>query len=350
MRPVFPPGRPWPCLALPGLLLVLTVAFPGTAGAWGYAVHRLINRNAISNLPPEFAGFAQYAASLEALAVAADERKCCVSGENIRHYINIDEFAEFHTGTFPHQYAEAVSRYGLSRLESAGVGPWALENSYNLLVAAFTARDWTAAVAAAGDIGHYAGDLHQPLHLTSNYDGQETNQRGVHARYETRMTGRHMADFTPLSGAAPLLADPLEREFAWIGTTYPGVSIILAADLAAKSAAGGSTSSDTYYDTLWELVGQDTWYWIGLASFDIASFWYSAWIEAGAPALPGTSPVESATWSRIKGLVVAGGIEPVARPSETISATAAAGGRKGLDPVISALPTGARVPIRACDH
>ncbi|HEX7880983.1 MAG TPA: hypothetical protein VF720_16350 [Candidatus Eisenbacteria bacterium] len=336
-------------LASLGVVLGLLVTIPGTAGAWGYAVHRLINRNAVANLPSDFSGFAQYAAQLEALATAADERKSSTPGENIRHYINIDEFAEFQAGTFPHQYADAVSRYGLSRLQSAGVGPWALENSYNQMVAAFVARDWTAAVAAAGDIGHYAGDLHQPLHLTSNYDGQESGQRGLHSRFESRLTGKHMTDFTPFPGAASFVADPLEREFAWINTTYPGVSVILAADLAAKSAAGGSTSSDTYYNSMWEQLGQDTWYWIGLASFDIASFWYSAWIEAGAPPLPGTSPVEPATWSRIKGLLVAGGAtRPVRQPIASPAGSSRTNGRNRPGPVINSLPTGSLVSHHDC--
>jgi len=284
--------------------MIVLLALPAEGWAWGYSVHRLINRNAIANLPADFQLFGQWATDLEALATAADERKCCVAGENIRHYIDIDDYSEFHAGTFPHGYPDAVSRYGVSRLESNGIGPWALETSYGQMVAAFADGNWTAAVAAAGDIGHYAGDLHQPLHLTTNFDGQESGQSGVHSRYESRMTGRHMAEFTPFPGAASLLSNPLERVFDWIGTTYPGVNRILAADRAAKNAAGGSTSSDAYYNVLWEEIGQDTWYWIGGASLDIAALWYTAWVEAGSPALPGSIPVSPTTWSRIKGLML----------------------------------------------
>ena len=285
-------------LALIGLLVL-----PAEGWAWGYAVHRLINRNAISNLPADFQLFSQWAGDLEALATAADERKCCVAGENIRHYIDIDDYAEFHAGTFPRHYSDAISRYGVSRLESNGIGPWALETSYHQLVTAFTEENWTVAVATAADIGHYAGDLHQPLHLTTNFDGQESGQSGVHSRFESRMTGRHMAEFTPFPGSAGLLSSPLDRVFEWIGTTYPGVARILAADRAARTAAGGSTSSDAYYNALWEEVGQDTWYWIGDASRDLAALWYTAWVEAGSPPLPGSIAVAPTTWSRIKGLV-----------------------------------------------
>lgn len=36
----------------------------------------------------------------------------------------------------------------------------------------------------AGTLGHYVGDLAQPLHTTENYDGQMTGQKGVHAFFE----------------------------------------------------------------------------------------------------------------------------------------------------------------------
>jgi hypothetical protein len=279
------------------------MTLPAPVHAWGFTVHRLINRNAVANLPAEFAGFGQWMTDLERLAVAADERKCCVPGEDIRHYIDIDDYAEFHAGTFPRTYAAALARYGQSRLEGNGIGPWALEESYGQLVDRFTVGDWTGAVAAAADIGHYAGDLHQPLHLTINFNGQLTGQSGLHSRYETQMTNRHLSAFTPFPGAAPALTDPLERTFDWIDAIYPGVQSILAADRSARTAAGGSTSSEVYYTALWEALGQDTWFWMGQASMDIASFWYTAWIEAGSPALPGDVPVEATTWSRIKTLV-----------------------------------------------
>ncbi len=36
----------------------------------------------------------------------------------------------------------------------------------------------------AGVIGHYITDLAQPLHVTENYDGQMTEQKGVHSHFE----------------------------------------------------------------------------------------------------------------------------------------------------------------------
>lgn len=39
-------------------------------------------------------------------------------------------------------------------------------------------------VVTAGVLGHYVGDLGQPLHVTENHDGQMTHQKGIHGYYE----------------------------------------------------------------------------------------------------------------------------------------------------------------------
>jgi len=39
-------------------------------------------------------------------------------------------------------------------------------------------------IVLAGTLGHYVGDLSQPMHVSENYDGQMTGQRGLHKFYE----------------------------------------------------------------------------------------------------------------------------------------------------------------------
>jgi hypothetical protein len=39
----------------------------------------------------------------------------------------------------------------------------------------------------AGTLGHYVADLAQPLHVTENYDGQLTQQKGIHHWFEEEM-------------------------------------------------------------------------------------------------------------------------------------------------------------------
>ena len=155
-------------LALPILGLLSVTLLPPVVPRWGSEVHRLINHAATTHLPPDFQLFAQWADDLEELSTAADERKCCVTGESIKHYIDIDDYPEFFSGQLPHSYTEMVATYGESRVERNGTAPWAIEASYLDLVQRFATADWEGAVAAAADIGHYVGDLHSPLHLTVN--------------------------------------------------------------------------------------------------------------------------------------------------------------------------------------
>ncbi len=281
--------RPRPFFAA---VLAVLILFPGAALGWGGDVHRLINQGAVQDLPLAFQGFAQWSTDLVDLSTAADARKSSTPGESIRHYIDIDSYPTFFTGTFPHDYSAATALYGKYTVDNNGILPWAIEDTYVSLVNAFSAHDWTTAVAKAADIGHYVGDLHNPLHDTENYDGQLTNQDGIHSRYESNMTGRHLAELAPAPGPASYVADPLESAFDWIDGQYPGVSEILAADLVAKQASGGSTRSTAYYDALWQEMSDQTRTWLWKASSRVAGLWYSAWVDAGSPVLPGTVAVD----------------------------------------------------------
>jgi hypothetical protein len=47
-------------------------------------------------------------------------------------------------------------------------------------------------------------------------------------------------------------------------------------------------------------TGQYAHHWIGEACVAVASIWYTAWVEAGSPPLPGTTPVRATTVGRLK--------------------------------------------------
>ncbi len=281
--------------ALPILGFLCLAFLSSGAPRWGGEAHRLINRAATTHLPPDFERFAQWADDLEQLSTAADERRCCDPGEAIKHYMDIDDYPEFFSGQLPHRYADMVATYGQSRVDRNGTVPWAIEERYLDLVQRFASGDWEGAVATAADLGHYVGDLHSPLHLTLNFNGQLTGQQGVHSRHESQMTNRHLGELAPAPGAVYLITDPLASAFEWIDIQYSGVALILAADSVAQAAAGGSTSGSVYYDTLWGEVGEETITWIRDASLAVASLWYAAWIEAGSPPLPDLATGREAT-------------------------------------------------------
>jgi len=58
-----------------------------------------------------------------------------------------------------------------------GTLPWVTDSTYHVLVRQFKSKEWSKAVLTAADLGHYVGDGHIPLHLTTNYDGKEQGSR-----------------------------------------------------------------------------------------------------------------------------------------------------------------------------
>lgn len=54
-------------------------------------------------------------------------------------------------------------------------------------------------LVTAGAIGHYIGDLSQPLHASENYDGVLTNQKGVHAFFEDTVVDELSSSKRPAS-------------------------------------------------------------------------------------------------------------------------------------------------------
>ena len=55
---------------------------------------------------------------------------------------------------------------------------------------------------------HYTADAHVPLHGVANYDGQQTQQWGVHTRWEATMFERYRDRLTIAPKAIPAINDP----------------------------------------------------------------------------------------------------------------------------------------------
>lgn len=75
----------------------------------------------------------------------------------------------------------------LDHFSQHGVLPYYLPQHQRRLTEAFRRRDARAILRLAAELGHYIGDAHVPLHTTTNYNGQLTNQTGIHAFWESRI-------------------------------------------------------------------------------------------------------------------------------------------------------------------
>jgi hypothetical protein len=77
--------------------------------------------------------------------------------------------------------------FAKDKLTPSGILPFHLMTVQRQLTEAFIAKDKNRVLKLAAEIGHYIADAHVPLHTISNYDGQQTNQMGIHAFWESRL-------------------------------------------------------------------------------------------------------------------------------------------------------------------
>lgn len=95
-----------------------------------------------------------------------------------------------------------------------GIVPYHLYHYYFALVNAFEERNPKKILRRANDIGHYIADAHVPLHTTKNYNGQLTNQIGIHAFWENRIPELlGDTEFDYLVGKAEYIENV--RDFFW---------------------------------------------------------------------------------------------------------------------------------------
>jgi alkylated DNA nucleotide flippase Atl1 len=285
-------------------LVVCVVAFwpePGVQ-AWGFDVHRFITRRALESLPPEIKPFydvqrdfiVEHSVDPDLWRVA--ELRSARGPEDPNHFLDIDGLDEPRPFTnVPREWDAYVARYGEERANRMGRLPWRVEDIYKLLVARF--RDvakGTPAYAAdnarylTAVLAHYIEDAHVPFHAVLNYDGQSTNQRGIHSRFENELIMRNLKTLKLTPVKIEPFSDVREFVFARLVEGEALVGGILDAD--RKAAAGREFYDDVFYAAFLTGARATAERRVSDAASGVASTIVSAWIEAGRPVLPATRP------------------------------------------------------------
>ncbi|NJK84301.1 MAG: integrase, partial [Saprospiraceae bacterium] len=126
-------------------------------------------------------------------AVNPDARRYVVDGEAPKHFIDADVYDQYYGGKgtaiykLPRYWKDAVAEFGIDTLQAYGIGPWNVEEMKHRLTRAFERRDTREILRLSSDLGHYVADINVPLHTTENYNGQLTNQKGIHGFWESRL-------------------------------------------------------------------------------------------------------------------------------------------------------------------
>ncbi|MES2645437.1 MAG: zinc dependent phospholipase C family protein [Bacteroidota bacterium] len=269
--------------------------------AWGFYGHRQVNYYAIFLLPPEM--LVLYKPHLDFLtehAVDPDKRRYAVKGEAPRHYIDLDRYGVFPWDSLPRGWNAAIEKYSEDSLQSYGIVPWWVQVMERRLTEAFKAKDQTRILKLSAEIGHYIADAHVPLHATQNHNGQFSNQHGIHGFWESRLPelfaessydfllGRAAyidkpGDFIWArvieSGAA---ADTVLKTEAALNTVFPSDQKFAFEDRMGKITRQYSTAySKAYQNKLKGMVERR----MRQSIFAVASFWFTAWVNAGQPDL-----------------------------------------------------------------
>lgn len=244
---------------------------------WGWQGHRYINEHAVDYLPPEMDFFQAKRSFLRDHAVDPDTDP----QPGFYHYIDIDYYPEFFSGTLPHNMDSLVALYNLSIVEGNGTVPWVIDEWTDSLTALMAAKQWDDAWQVAAELGHYVADASQPLHLTLNYNGQLTGNNGIHSRYETNMVNQNLSQMALPAGMGRHWENVLDSVFYYIGEIYPYVDSIMIADDLARSQDPGFGS--TYYDIMWQELEQLTIISMHYSILNLASIWRTAWENANDP-------------------------------------------------------------------
>ncbi len=119
-------------------------------------------------------------------AVNPDNRRYVDSLEGSRHFLDVENYPDS-IPQMPIYRSQAIQKYGAAFLNQHGQLPWQIQISYLNLIKAFYEKNIKAILRHSTDLGHYLADGHVPLHTTENYNGQLTNQKGIHALWESRL-------------------------------------------------------------------------------------------------------------------------------------------------------------------
>ena len=264
------------------LLLPLSIIF-----SWGGEGHKLISKKAMQLLPDEMSSFVAWQDYISIHSVDPDLRKDKDKTEAPKHFIDIDFYPEFLNGKMIEDEQALKNEYSDSTVTKMGLLPWATLETYNNLVNAFKEKNRDKALIYAADLGHYVADGHQPMHTIMNYNGQMTNQKGIHFRYESVMVDSNLAqinnDFD--SEKAKYIAKPLYFIFGYISDANSAADLLFAADEFAYKESN-SRKDEEYYRLLWFRTKYITETQIENSARDFASLFYSAWVDAGKPAFP----------------------------------------------------------------
>jgi len=285
-------------MKIAGIISLIVLSCMQRSGAWGFWGHKAINRMACFSLPPAL--FAFYKANIDYLtehAVDPDKRRYSDPLEAPRHFIDLDQYGSSPFDSLPQRWKDAVEKYSEDSLLKHGIVPWHIYHVYHRLRRAFAEMDVSKILYYSASLGHYVADAHVPLHCTKNYNGQLTNQTGIHGFWESRLPELFGEDYDFLAGRAEYVVNV--QSFCWsiLRGSYDALDSVLSFERNinndfesdrkyAYEMRGNMMQrvysrdySNGYHEALNGQVERRMF----AAIKAVGSIWFTAWVDAGMP-------------------------------------------------------------------
>lgn len=283
-------------------LSILTIAIIGLS-SWGFLVHKTIHQLAVYQLPESIAPF--FHDNIEKLVADAgrpDARRNTDSTEAPKHFIDIEGYGNNAIKSMPLEWESAINNYSKDSLVKYGYVPYQVIFTKEKLVEAFKKKNKDSIIFYAADLGHYIGDANVPLHTTVNYDGQLTDQKGLHSLWEsmipeleignynlftdhkaTYLKKPSLAIWKAIRKANQLLPEMLlkEKEVTLQFTEAEKFRVQVRRGKEVKSYT--TAFAKAYAAALKNSINNQ----LLVSSSLIADFWYTSWVDAGKPDLSG---------------------------------------------------------------
>ncbi len=287
------------------------------AFGWGFWGHKRINKQACFVLPPEMFGF--YKRHIDYItehAVDPDKRRYSDPEEAPRHYIDLDHynFGPEAVDSIPHYWKDAVAKMTEDTLKAYGIVPWHINVMQYRLTDAFKEGDVDRILYVSASLGHYIADAHVPLHCSENYNGQMTNQVGIHGFWESRLPELFGENYDYFVGRAHYIDKPQEEAWNIVRGSFAALDSVLnferdlnkeySPDQKYAFEQRGSTTAKVYsqdysaaYNKMLDGMVERR---MREAIIEVGSFWYTCWVNAGSPDLTNIENKEMTDSMKVK--------------------------------------------------
>ena len=282
------------------VVLAAFVMLPSSVGAWGFDAHRFIADRMIELLPPELKPlFEKRRAFIVERAVDPDLwRTVGWDEEPPNHFLDIDykEYGPYPFEALPRDYDKAVQKFGKDVVETQGLLPWRTQEFYGRLQREFESlkeKDVPGytldnIVLYAAVVTHYVSDAHVPLHAVVNYNGQLTNQSGLHSRWEGELFERNRGKLRIAPEPIKPVVNPRDFMFDTLLASNRASANVLESDL--KAAAGREWYDDAYFEAFGKGTLPVLEKRLNESIASVAAMITGAWENAGRPAVPTELP------------------------------------------------------------